>query len=41
MFWKPDSSKETVSDNTERSKNYRKSTYYTLNDINISKLKTL
>ncbi|WP_420025551.1 virulence associated lipoprotein [Borreliella valaisiana] len=41
MFWQPDSSKEMVADNTERSKNYRKSTYYTLNDINISKLKTL
>ncbi|WKC81189.1 virulence associated lipoprotein (plasmid) [Borreliella tanukii] len=39
LFWQ--GSSETVATNTERSKNYRKSTYCTLNDIDISELKKL
>ncbi len=39
LFWQ-DSSGESVTADTKRSKDYRKQTYATLNDININELKT-
>ncbi len=39
IYWV--ASYETVADNTERSKNYRKFTYATLNSINTNKLANL
>ncbi|WP_373589132.1 CRASP family complement regulator-acquiring lipoprotein, partial [Borreliella afzelii] len=39
LFWQ-DSSGESVTADTKRSKDYRKQTYATLNNININELKT-
>ncbi len=40
MFWS-DAVHESIANNTEKSKNYRKETYCALNDIDITKLKEL
>ncbi len=40
LFWS-DAVHESIADNPEKSKNYRKETYCALNDIDITKLKEL